>query len=68
MKIIDTDDLVLILTTVHKNRSICLDDLEKILNHFGDDIFIEGNTFVRDEKKNENMVGLESALRSCNYG
>lgn len=62
MKIIDTDDLVLILTTVYKNRSICLDDLERLLNHFGDDIFIEGNTFIRDEK-NENMIKLREMIK-----
>ena len=47
MKVIARADLVLLLCHISNRNNFSADDLEKILDTYGDDYFIEGNRFVK---------------------
>lgn len=67
MKAINKDDLIIVLNAV-KDRSILdLDDLETILDRFGDEYFVEGCEFVRTTES-QKMAALRSIASSRENG
>lgn len=52
MKAINKDDLIIVLNAIKDRSTLDLDDLETILDRFGDEYFIEDGEFV---KSNENQ-------------
>ena len=53
MKAINKDDLIIVLGAIKDRSTLDLDDLETILDRFGDEYFIEGCEFVRTTENQE---------------
>ena len=62
MKAINKDDLIIILNAVKDRSTLDLDDLETILDRFGDEYFVEDGEFVKTTENQE-----MAALRSITY-
>ena len=63
MKAINKDDLIIVLNAVKDRSTLDLDDLETILDRFGDEYFVEGCEFVR-ATENQEMAALRSITSS----
>ena len=53
MKAINKDDLIIVLNAIKDRSSLDLDDLETILDRFGDEYFVEDGEFVRTTENQE---------------
>ena len=53
MKAISKDDLIIVLNAVKDRSTLDLDDLETILDRFGDDYFVEDGEFVKTTENQE---------------
>ena len=53
MKAISKDDLIIVLNAIKDRSTLDLDDLETILDRFGDEYFVEGCEFVRTTENQE---------------
>ena len=53
MKAINKDDLIIVLNAIKDRSTLDLDDLETILDRFGDEYFIEDGEFVRSTENHE---------------
>ena len=53
MKAINKDDLIIVLNAIKDRSTLDLDDLETILDRFGDEYFIEDGEFVKSTENQE---------------
>ena len=53
MKAINRDDLIIVLTAIKDRSTLDLDDLETILDRFGDEYFVEDGEFVKTTENQE---------------
>lgn len=53
MKAINKDDLIIVLNAVKDRSTLDLDDLETILDRFGDEYFVEDGEFVKSTENQE---------------
>ena len=53
MKAISKDDLIIVLNAIKDRSTLDLDDLETILDRFGDEYFIEDGEFVKSTENQE---------------
>ena len=53
MKAINKDDLIIVLNAVKDRSTLDLDDLETILDRFGDEYFVEDGEFVKTTENQE---------------
>ena len=63
MKAINKNDLIIVLNAIKDRSTLDLDDLETILDRFGDEYFVEGCEFVRTTE-NQEMAALRSITSS----
>ena len=63
MKAINKDDLIIVLNAIKDRSTLDLDDLETILDRFGDEYFVEGCEFVRTIE-NQEMAALRGMTSS----
>lgn len=59
MKAINKDDLIIVLNAIKDRSTLDLDDLETILDRFGDEYFIEDGEFVKTTENRE-MVAVRN--------
>ena len=57
MKAINKNDLIIVLNAIKDRSTLDLDDLETILDRFGDEYFVEGCEFVLTTE-NQEMAAL----------
>ena len=53
MKAINKDDLIIVLSAIKDRSTLDLDDLETILDRFGDEYFVEDGEFVKSTENQE---------------
>ena len=53
MKAINKDDLIIVLNAIKDRSTLDLDDLETILDRFGDEYFVEDGNFVKTTENQE---------------
>ena len=53
MKAISKDDLIIVLNAIKDRSTLDLDDLETILDRFGDEYFVEDGEFVKSTENRE---------------
>ena len=53
MKAINKDDLIIVLNAIKDRSTLDLDDLETILDRFGDEYFVEDGEFVKSTENQE---------------
>ena len=53
MKAINKDDLIIVLNAIKDRSTLDLDDLEAILDRFGDEYFVEDGEFVKTTENQE---------------
>ena len=53
MKAISKDDLIIVLNAIKDRSTLDLDDLETILDRFGDEYFVEDGEFVKTTENQE---------------
>lgn len=53
MKAINKDDLIIVLSAIKDRSTLDLDDLETILDRFGDEYFVEDGEFVKTTENQE---------------
>ena len=53
MKAITKDDLIIVLNAIKDRSTLDLDDLETILDRFGDEYFVEDGEFVKTTENQE---------------
>ena len=59
MKAINKDDLIIVLNAIKDRSTLDLDDLETILDRFGDEYFVEDGEFVKTTE-NQEMVAVRN--------
>ena len=64
MKAINKDDLIIVLNAIKDRSTLDLDDLETILDRFGDEYFVEGYEFVR-VTENQEMAAVRNVEEFC---
>ena len=60
MKAINKDDLIIVLNAIKDRSTLDLDDLETILDRFGDEYFVEDGEFVKSTE-NQEMATVRNA-------
>ena len=60
MKAINKNDLIIVLKAIKDRSTLDLDDLETILDRFGDEYFVEDGEFVKTTENQE-----MAAFRGC---
>ena len=53
MTAINKDDLIIVLNAIKDRSTLDLDDLETILDRFGDEYFVEDGEFVKSTENQE---------------
>ena len=53
MKAINKNDLIIVLNAIKDRSTLDLDDLETILDRFGDEYFVEDGEFVKSTENQE---------------
>ena len=53
MKAINKDDLIIVLNAIKDRSTLDLNDLETILDRFGDEYFVEDGEFVKSTENQE---------------
>ena len=59
MKAINKDDLIIVLNAIKDRSTLDLDDLETILDRFGDEYFVEDGEFVK-ATENQEMAAVRN--------
>ena len=59
MKAINKNDLIIVLNAIKDRSTLDLDDLETILDRFGDEYFVEDGEFVKTTE-NQEMVAVRN--------
>ena len=63
MKAINKDDLIIVLNAIKDRSTLDLDDLETIIDRFGDEYFVEGCEFIHTTE-NQEMAALRHRLEN----
>ena len=63
MKAIDKDDLIIVLNAIKDRSTLDLDDLETIIDRFGDEYFVEDGEFVKSTE-NQEMAAVRHRLEN----
>ena len=63
MKAINKDDLIIVLNAIKDRSTLDLDDLETILDRFGDEYFVEDGEFVKTTE-NPEMAAVRHRLEN----